>query len=337
MKRRYSGAFVLVAGALALAAPALAGNPHGAPPGKTKAKVKVSAGASVSAGAHGKGSLKAQAGLKAGVHAHARGTAGVRSTTSATASTTSTSSLAAKAKVYGNGMTADQVAVQSGTSGATLYAVGSSGAHKVLCGRQLIDVHALKAHLNGCAGATLGLSAGIAAARASGLTTSATSSHAKVYGNGMSAAQFALQAGLGATLLFAPGNSQAHLALCGAHMVDVHALKTHATSCAAGAGTTVSPNAAGLTALHTTAATGVKTQSSTTLAAGAKASHGGTTGGVLGAIAAAPQHSTGAVLGATAHNGTLPFTGLALGLPLGLALMLLVSGLGMRHAARTER
>ena len=52
--------------------------------------------------------------------------------------------------------------------------------------------------------------------------------------------------------------------------------------------------------------------------------------------ASKPSNATGAVLGATSHQGALPFTGLALGVPLGLGVMLLVSGLGIRRAARSR-
>ncbi len=63
----------------------------------------------------------------------------------------------------------------------------------------------------------------------------ASSNQTKLYGNGKTAGQIATQAGFGSAMLFGPGNSQPHKTNCGAHAVDVHALKAHAAACAAAA------------------------------------------------------------------------------------------------------
>jgi len=278
-----------------------------------------------------------------------------------------------RTKLYGNGMTAGQIALLAGMGSAMLLGPGNSQAHLVLCGNRLFEVHALKAHLGACgntvgvttgtftptgAGAAVGfgvsptqtsLSPGLQGGLKPSATTgfnalvSASSNQTKLYGNGMTAGQIALQAGTGGVMLFGPGNSQAHLVLCGNRVVDVHALKAHAGACTTGVtlGTTSvvlsssTPSIAAVTA-QSSAALGANTSAATTRANVATKAKG-RAGGVLGATATqAKSKATGAVLGATAHRGTLPFTGLALALPIGLALMLLVSGLGIRRAARSQ-
>jgi hypothetical protein len=59
----------------------------------------------------------------------------------------------------------------------------------------------------------------------------ASSNRTKRYGNGSTAGQIATQAGYGSAMLYGPGNSQPHKYSCGGHMVDVHALKAHASKC----------------------------------------------------------------------------------------------------------
>jgi hypothetical protein len=256
-----------------------------------------------------------------------------------------------------------------------LFGPGNSQAHLVLCGGRMFDVHALKAHLGLCStfgvtgstGLTVGsqsqaslsggVQAGLKPSAKSGFNAvvSASSKQTKLYGNGMTAGQIALNAGAGGAMLFGPGNSQAHLVLCGGRMFDVHALKAHAGLCAttttSGATTTLSPTSAGTTTnahgsttaqtgasasagTHGSVSTGAGTSAGTTTSAGTNAS---ANGGVLGttATAGSGNSNAGGVLGATTQSGNLPFTGLALGVPLGLALMLLVSGLAMRRAARS--
>jgi hypothetical protein len=63
----------------------------------------------------------------------------------------------------------------------------------------------------------------------------ASSSHTKQYGNGKTAGQIATQAGYGNATLHGPGNSQPHKTACAGHEVDVHALKSHGSKCAAAA------------------------------------------------------------------------------------------------------
>src|SRR5882762_5972398 len=61
----------------------------------------------------------------------------------------------------------------------------------------------------------------------------ASSDKTKQYGNGKTAGQIATQAGFGNATLHGPGNSQPHKTMCGAHEVDVHALKHKAAKCSA--------------------------------------------------------------------------------------------------------
>src|SRR5207248_5255483 len=63
---------------------------------------------------------------------------------------------------------------------------------------------------------------------------SASSNQTKLYGNGMTAGQFALQTGFGGAVLFGPGNSQAYMVLCGGRVIDVHALMAHLSVCGVG-------------------------------------------------------------------------------------------------------
>jgi hypothetical protein len=56
----------------------------------------------------------------------------------------------------------------------------------------------------------------------------ASSTRTKRYGNGQTAGQIAMNAGVaGSAMLYGPGNSQPHKYACGRHFVDVHALKAH--------------------------------------------------------------------------------------------------------------
>jgi hypothetical protein len=106
---------------------ALAGNPHGTPPGQAKKQANVSASASASASAGVKPSATS------GISGH---------NTNAMAAST-------KTKLYGNGKTAGQIAMQNGAGATTnLYGPGNSQPHKPVCpgGKATFDVHALKAH-----------------------------------------------------------------------------------------------------------------------------------------------------------------------------------------------
>ncbi|HJQ49017.1 MAG TPA: hypothetical protein VJ838_00680 [Gaiellaceae bacterium] len=119
---------------------ALAGNPHGTPPGQAKKQASVSA------------SVSATASVSAGVKPSA--------TTSASGHNTNALAASTKTKLYGNGKTAGQIAMQSGAGAATnLYGPGNSQPHKPVCpgGKATFDVHALKAHgtAPGCASASV--------------------------------------------------------------------------------------------------------------------------------------------------------------------------------------
>ena len=402
-KRIHLGALLMIPAALLFTATAVAGNGHGGASGQEKASVHAtvhgSAHASVHAQAHAAATLHSHGATKAAGHAksstqaHATTHTGTQASVSTgvkssseTGFNTSASASSNQTKLYGNGMTAGQIATNGGAGSAMLFGPGNSQAHLVLCGNRMFDVHALKAHLGLCgatAGVTIrgkgrsmlrfgastqtqaspsaGLKAGTKTSSKTGFNAvvSASSNQTKLYGNGMTAGQIAMQGGLGGTLLFGPGSSQAHLVLCGNRMFDVHALKAHAGACAtASAGTgitaTTSSTTTGATATahgSTTSKTGAAVQTGTNVAAGThgNASTGAqgtastgtstsTNGNVLGAtakVSSTGSGSNGGVLGATTSSGNLPFTGLALGVPLGIALMLLISGLGIRRAARS--
>src|SRR5207249_7500530 len=65
----------------------------------------------------------------------------------------------------------------------------------------------------------------------------AASSQTKLYGNGKTAGEIAMAAGLQSdTMLYGPGNSQPHKVSCGAHWIDVHALKAPLGVCAGAEG-----------------------------------------------------------------------------------------------------
>lgn len=141
--KRYLTAFVcsLSAGAL-LSGVAAAGNSKGTPPGQAKHQSHVSASASVKGHAKAKtsGSVSASASL------------GVKPSASTnTAHNTNAAAASTQTKLYGNGKTAGQIAMQNGASASTnLYGPGNSQPHKAsLCTNgkaHLVDVHALKAH-----------------------------------------------------------------------------------------------------------------------------------------------------------------------------------------------
>jgi hypothetical protein len=381
MKRGVYGAVLAAAlASVVFASSAAAGNPHGTP-----ASAHVTAHASVHATLKTHGHVHATSSSSTGVHshtgvhtntgvtAHTHGNAHVQTTSSVGSSVntgvkssatthfnTVASASSNQTKLYGNGMTAGQIALQAGQGSATLFGPGNSQAHLVLCGTRLFDVHALKAHLGTCAGTVgvpvvvgttstgtgvqpqISVSAGLKPSATSGFNTvvSASSNQTKLYGNGMTAGQIALLAGQGGVMLLGPGTSQAHLVLCGTHVFDVHALKAQAGVCTTGVSST--PTTIGATSSVTapsastsaTTSTGASTSTSGAVTIKGK---GHARGSVLGATASQTGSANASgVLAATAHRSTLPFTGLALGLPIGLALMLLVGGLGIRRAARSQ-
>ena len=183
------------------------------------------------------------------------------------------------------------------------------------------------------------VSAGVKPASATGKNTleAATSNKTKLYGNGKTAGQIAVQAGFGGSMLYGPGNSQPHKTACGPHMIDVHALKAHgAAACAA-------------TSSSSSVSAEVTSGVSPAVSAAAAAQAAGKSG-VLSAKASAPaktnKHASGVLsakaalaatakkplrLVATVRHGNLPFTGLALWMPMALGLGLIATGLAMRR------
>jgi len=140
-----------VCAAAILSGAALAGNPHGTPPGQSNGQVTTSTSGSASAGN--------SVGVKSSATTHFR--------VHAAAGSSST-------KAYGNGKTAGQIAMQNGASASTdLYGPGNSQPHKAsLCGKtHLVDVHALKAHggAGACVAGSVGTSGSVGA---SGLSKS---------------------------------------------------------------------------------------------------------------------------------------------------------------------
>jgi hypothetical protein len=131
---------------------ALAGNPHGTAPGQAKAKGSVKA--STKATTHGSGRATVHASGRAKTHTSVTTSstvsAGVKSS-STTGFDTNAAAGSSQTKLYGNGKTAGEIAMQNGASASTnLYGPGNSQPHKaVLCSTgkvHLVDVHALKSH-----------------------------------------------------------------------------------------------------------------------------------------------------------------------------------------------
>jgi len=163
----------------------------------------------------------------------------------------------------------------------------------------------------------------------------ATSNQTKLYGNGQTAGQIAVQAGY-TGMLHGPGNSQPHkAALCpSGHEVDVHALKAKGQQ-----------KKCGVTSPTTTSTQVTTSTIQTSHAAAASVTSGGAQGGaaaapqggVLGATAGAGKSGpAGGVLGAlqAAGRGVLPFTGFPLGIALLVAVGLIALGLALRRIAR---
>lgn len=134
-KRNLGVGLATLLGAAILTGVAFAGNPHGTPPGQAKIQAKGSASASSSTAA----------GVKSSAVTNLSG-----HNTNAPASSNRT-------KLYGNGKTAGQIAMQNGAgASANLYGPGNSQPHKTVCpgGKATFDVHALKAHGGSCAAGT---------------------------------------------------------------------------------------------------------------------------------------------------------------------------------------
>ena len=168
----------------------------------------------------------------------------------------------------------------------------------------------------------------------------ATSNKTKLYGNGKTAGQIAVQNGYTGTL-YGPGNSQPHKVPTCKHPaihgggIDVHALKSHAaTKC---------PSHVTSTKAMTTATSTKGTTSGVVLPSLGTVSPV-VTGGVLGALAQSTRGGVlgalgkmhGGVLGAVAakRTGKLPFTGFPVWLLLLVGFALTGAGLGLRRSAR---
>lgn len=314
---------------------ALAGNPHGGPPGQDKgsnrsghAHAHGKAHLHGSGHAHANGHLEAQVKTHGHVHAragadvtgHAHASANSNAAVNARATITFAAAGSAQTKLYGNGKTAGEIAMENGAQADTmLYGPGNSRPHKISCGGHWVDVHTLKAHAGACAGA---------------MGSAGASVEAKVYGNGMTAAQIVLQAGFGGGILVGAGNSGLHKVACGAHLIDVHALKAHAGACA-GAGARGNAGVTGTDQVSAGASGQTHGAAQAHASAGAKAG-----GGVLGASSTSPGRrstaSSGLLGASTGTGGTLPFTGLQLSLAALIALSLIAGGLGLRRAAQTR-
>jgi hypothetical protein len=398
--RLLAAAVTLGLASVAWTTSAAADNPHGTPPGQQNASASATVNASTqtNASAHANGkahakaavAVKAKGQAKAKASGHANGTVKTQAQPTVSAgvepsSATSKNALEAatsnKTKLYGNGKTAGQIAVQAGFGASTLYGPGNSQPHKTSCGVHSVDVHALKAHSAASCGTTatttsaatrvhgharghvgLGVLAHVSAslvtalgmkpasATAKNTLEAATSNKTKLYGNGTTAGQIAIQAGFGSAMLFGPGNSQPHKTTCGAHMIDVHALKAHggAAACATPSVSTsetssVSPAQANVAAeaaaqaqaagnsgvLSAKASGAAKTKS-------APAKTNKHAGGVLSAKAALAATAKKPLrLVATVRHGNLPFTGLALWLPMVLGLGMIATGLAMRRKSNS--
>lgn len=144
---------------------AVAGNPHGTAPGQAKAHVNASASVSTN-------------------------TAGVKpsSTTNASKNTNAVAG-STQTKVYGNGHTAGQIAMQNGASATTnLYGPGNSQPHKPVCpgAKPTFDVHALKAH-GGVSACATGSPSTPTSPSTSTSTSASASTTVTAHGNGVSA------------------------------------------------------------------------------------------------------------------------------------------------------
>ena len=168
----------------------------------------------------------------------------------------------------------------------------------------------------GEAGATVSASSGVKPSSSTNSThntnAAAASTRTKIYGNGKTAGQIAMQKGAGASAnLYGPGNSQPHKAsLCAngkAHLVDVHALKAHggAASCASGSvSSTSSTSATGSAGVAANGTAGVSAEAHGTNGQKGAFTPPSTTrnGGVQGAVA-------GQAKAARPVTGTANFTG----------------------------
>jgi hypothetical protein len=162
------------------------------------------------------------------------------------------------------------------------------------------------------------------------VSAAAGSNATKLYGNGQTAGQIAIQHGASSdTILYGPGNSQPHKVVRCAHSVhgkgggpDVHALKNKGTTACGSEPPSTKPS-------------GDPSPSSTPTPSTSQAP--GRTAGASGAVKGTVKHaSRGGVMSAvaTVGKGTLPFTGFPLWSAALFALGLAGLGVTLRRQAR---
>jgi hypothetical protein len=177
----------------------------------------------------------------------------------------------------------------------------------------------------------------------------ASSDETKLYGNGKTAGQIAMQNGAaGTTRLHGPGNSQPHKAApcSGGHEVDVHALKgKRLGSCGTSSDPDPTPNPTPDPG-HTHDPGQGPSSNPTNTPSSSPATTSAASGMVPGVVSAggksdpktpAKKHKAG-VLGLTqgaAVRGTLPFTGADLWSTVFVAVALILIGLALCQRART--
>src|SRR5919201_1765134 len=217
----------------------------------------------------------------------------------------------------------------------SVHAHGKAKAHGHGHASGSVTVHA-RGHAHASAGAGATVQAGVKSSSSTAKSTfaAASSNQTKLYGNGQTAGQIAIAQGFGAAILFGPGNSQPHKVACGAHLIDVHALKAHAGACA---GVLGSQQASTGVSAQTQVTAQVQAAAPAQTQAGVAAKSSG--GGVLRASPARPSNRSagaGGLLGAAARSGALPFTGQPLLAALVFGLALLAGGFGLRRLARAH-
>src|SRR5919201_833815 len=218
----------------------------------------------------------------------------------------------------------------------SVHAHGKAKAHGHGHASGSVTVHA-RGHAQFSAGPGAAVQAGGKSSSSTAKSTfaAASSNQTKLYGNGQTAGQIAMAHGAQANaVLYGPGNSQPHKVTCGAHRIDVHALKAHAGVCA---GVLGSQQASTGVSAQTQVTAQVQAAAPAQTQAGVAAKSSG--GGVLGASAARPSNRSagaGGLLGAAARSGALPFTGQPLLAALVFGLALLAGGFGLRRLARAH-
>lgn len=138
--------------ATVLSGVAAAGNPHGTPPGQVGNTQSSSQGSASVKSSPGQAKKQTSSSSSASVkQSSSSSSAGVKPS-STTQHNTNAAAGSNQTKLYGNGKTAGQIAMNNGASADTnLYGPGNSQPHKVaVCSKNGkshdVDVHALKAH-----------------------------------------------------------------------------------------------------------------------------------------------------------------------------------------------